>query len=167
MNRGEKAFTLLEILVALGIFAVAVAGLISLFPSILKVTREGEEEARATLIASSILDMLPIHRPDGECTLATGMEGGSLHLITIAATPSQHLIAYGPSCEPIRELDAAQLEHPCTDPSVTDLALLILSSKTSLPGLMEAEVDVSSPASAPLEGRTIFRFVRLLPLSHR
>lgn len=167
MKRGEKAFTLLEILVALGIFAVAVAGLISLFPAILRVTREGEEEARASLIASSILDTLPLHDTDGEFTLATGMEGGNPHLITIAATPSRHLIAYGPSCEPIRELDAAHLENPCRDPAVTDLALVCLNSKTSLPGLMEAEVDVSSPASAPLAGRTICRFVRLLSLSHR
>ena len=73
-----RGFTLLEILIATGLFAIAVTGLIALFPTVQRVSREGEEEARATLIAENILDTLTLPSRPGAFSLATGSSGRSL-----------------------------------------------------------------------------------------
>lgn len=160
---GPLGFTLAEILIALGIAAVAVAGVCSLFPLVARISREGEEQARAARIAGNIMDTLASSRGNGRL-IATGMNGEDILLEDVPAKESIRHVAYGPSCEPIRKLTPEEAASPLGDPNITDIAILRLGPKKSLPGLLVAEVDVLSPASAPPGGRSVNRFVRLLPL---
>ena len=160
-----RGFTLAEILIATGLFAVAVTGLISLFPTVQRVTREGEEEARAALIAQNILDTLTLPSPSGLFSLATGTSGGTLRLEPIdPRMTSEHFVAYGASCEPLFPVDREKADMPVTMPEALDITTLRLTSKPSLPGLVHAEVEVAAPAAAPASGRSTHRFVRLFPM---
>lgn len=160
-----RGFTLLEILIATGFFAIAVTGLIALFPTVQRVSREGEEEARATLIAENILETLALPSRPGAFSLATGLSGRSLCFEALdPLIPSEHFVAYGPACEPLFPLEQEKARLSVTNPEVLDVATVRLGTKTSLPGLVLAEIEVASPASAPASGRSTRRFVRLFPM---
>lgn len=158
------AFSLLEILIATGVFAVAVTGLIALFPTAQRVSREGEEEARAALIAGNILETLALPS-SGTFSLATGAPSGELRFEQLDPHVSaRRSVAYGAACEPLFPLDPGKADLPAQDPGTLDIATLRLGTKSSLPGLVVAEVDVASPAAAPASGRSTNRFIRLLSM---
>lgn len=160
-----RGFTLLEILIATGLFAIAVTGLIALFPTAQRVSREGEEEARATLIAENILDTLELPSRPGSFSLATGSSGRSICFEPLdPRIPSEHFVAYGAACEPLFPLEQEKACLPSTNLEVLDIASISLGTKPSLPGLVVAEIEVASPASAPASGRSTQRFVRLFPM---
>jgi prepilin-type N-terminal cleavage/methylation domain-containing protein len=157
-------FTLLEILIAMGLFAIAVTGLIALFPAVQRVSLQGEEEARATLIAENILETLAI--PSSRSfQVATGTKEGKLVFEALDPfTGRERSVVYGASCEPLFPVDGENAVRPATNPESLDLATVRLESKPSLPGLVLAEIEVSSPAAAPASSRSSHRFVRLFPM---
>lgn len=163
-----RGFTLLEILIATGLFAVAVTGLIALFPMAQRISREGEEEARGTMIAENIFSALSLRSASGSFRLAIGMEEGDLRFEQLDPFPaSEHSVAYGTACEPLFPLERGKADLPVNVPEALDIATLRLVTKPALPGLVVAEVDVASPAAAPAAGRSSRRFVRLFPLQAR
>jgi hypothetical protein len=160
-----QGFTLAEILIALGIFAVAVTGLLVLLPIAHRTEREGIGETRATLIAGNIMDALFLSPSNGTLSLAVGTTNGTTRwefLNPEAAT--NRSVAYDASCEPIQPLEPAESRSPVTNPAAEAVATLNLSRKPALPSMTIAEVTVSYPASAPADGRTVRRFVRLIPM---
>ena len=159
----HTAFSLLEILIALGLFAVVVTALLALFPSALRSQKESDEETRALFIASGVMEALP--SPEGVFRLATGMSNNLpvLEKITLSGGKNtDYSIAYDDSGEPIRKLSAEEVEQPLSDHAASEIVTLSLIEKPTLPGIVTAEVSVASPASAPAAGRSITRFVRLL-----
>jgi prepilin-type N-terminal cleavage/methylation domain-containing protein len=165
----QGGFTLTEILIATGIFAFAVTGLIALFPTAQRVSREGEEEARAAMIAGDILDALDVQSSDGCFTVATGISGGALKMEQLdPRTATSCCVIYGASCEPIASLEKDSVDRPVDNPQALDIATLRLEKKSSLPGLVVADLEITSPASAPASGRMTNHFERIypLPMSH-
>jgi len=164
MWKKNGGFTLSEILIALALFALMVSGLIVLFPVAHRTEREGTEETRASLIAGSIMDSLPLGRSNGMIALASGMTNGSpvWKFLDPKATTKQS-VAYSSSCDPLCLLEEKEAQQPSRAPEAVSVATLRLSRKSSLPCLTVAEVEISSPASAPMEGRTQRRFLRLIP----
>ena len=161
----SRGFTLMEILIATALFAVAVTGLIALFPTAQRVSREGEEEARAALIAGNILDTLAIHSSSWCFSLPIGTTGGMLQFEALnPGEPGEHSVAYGASCEPLFAVNRDQAAMPAGNPDALAIATLHLGTKSSLPGLVIAEVDVASPAAAPASARSTHRFVRIFPM---
>lgn len=163
MWKKSEGFTLAEILIALALFALMVSGLMVLFPVAHRTEREGTEETRAALIAGSIMDSLPLAQSNGMIALASGMTNGTpvWKFLDPKATTNQS-VAYTSSCDPLCLLTEKEAEQPSPAPEAVSVATLRLSRKSSLPCLTVAEVEVSSPASAPMEGRTQRRFLRLI-----
>jgi type II secretory pathway pseudopilin PulG len=162
--RRVEGFTLMEILIALGLFALAVSGLLVLFPVAQRTEREGTEELRAALIAGSIMDSLCLSPSNGMVALANGITNGVpvWNFLNPKITTNQS-VAYTSSCDPLFPLGVEETAHPLRNPQAVAIATLRLSQKPSLPCLIIAEVEVSSPASAPPENRTARRFVKLIP----
>jgi hypothetical protein len=54
------------------------------------------------------------------------------------------------------------------NPQALDIATLRLEKRSSLPGLVVADLEITSPASAPASGRLTNHFERIypLPMSH-
>lgn len=159
-----EGFTLAEILVALGLFALAVSGLLVLFPVAHRTEREGTEEMRAALIAGSIMDCLCLSRSNGMVALATGISNGiPVWKFLDPKTTTNASVAYAASCDPLCLLEGNKAAEPSPGQEAVAVATLRLARKPSLPCMTVAEVEVSSPASAPLEGRTARRFLKLIP----
>lgn len=170
LHEGSEAFTLAEILLALGLFAVAAAGLLALFPAAHLTERESEEETRATLIAAGIMESLPLAQfglgsNPASCRVACGMSNGVPLWEEVNPAATQTIaVAYDACGEPLAKLSPAAALEPQRDPRTLCVATLSLQPKGSTPGLGVAEVSVAFPAAAPAPQRTLRRFVRLLAL---
>ncbi len=160
-----QAFTLAEILVALGVFSVTAFALIALFSFTHKTERDAKEETQATLIASDIMEGLTFGKDPSSLHLATSMCNGlpvweSIH----SQSSTSCCVAYGASCEPIRLISEIEATNPVLGPEITALAWLTLSQKRATPGMVTVEVLVATPASAPASGRTSHRYTKLLAI---
>lgn len=157
------AFSRVGIVMALGLVAVAITTLLALFPLAVKTDRDSEEETRATLIASGIMESLTLGKNEGTIRLASGMINDLPDWIMIVQKGNTVIsVAYDSSCEPLRKLSDSESDNPISDQRIVAVASLRLISNATTPGILTAEVAVSSPPSAPLEERTIQRFVRLI-----
>lgn len=162
-KRTSPAFTLTEILVALAIFALAATSLLGLFSLGYRTDREGVDEARAAVMAGSIMDSLSLTPSNGMLAIATGNTNGIPRLELLdPKTATNRSVAYTASCEPLCPLPEEGVSAPVTNPEVSAVATIRLSRKPQLPCITVAEVEISSPASAPAEGRTVRRFIRLI-----
>jgi Tfp pilus assembly protein PilV len=160
-----QAFTLAEILVALGVFSVTAFALIALFSFTHITERDAKEETQATLIASDIMEGLTFGKDPSFLHLATSMSNGlpvweSIH----SQSSTSCCVAYGASCEPIRLISEIEATNPVLGPEITALAWLTLSQKRATPGMVTVEVLVATPASAPASGRTSHRYTKLLAI---
>lgn len=163
-RRGQYGFTLSEILIALGIFAVAVTGVLALFPLAQRTEREGEEEARSALIAENIMGGLHAAGSARELSMALFPGNSAPWKMLDPLLPAEQSVAYDSSCEPLRPLAQGESKDPVDDREAVAVATLRISRKPSLPSLCVAEVDISFPASVPASARRIHRYIRLLPL---
>lgn len=162
--RKIEGFTLMEILIAIGLFALAVSGLLVLFPVAHRTDREGTEEMRSALIAGSIMDSLSLTPSNGMVALANGVTNEvPVWKFLDPKTTTNQAVAYTSTCDPLCELGETETAQPVLNPQAVAIATLHLSKKPSLPCLIMAEVEVSSPAAAPPENRTKRRFVKLIP----
>lgn len=163
-GKTAAGFTLAEILIALGLFSLAITSLMVLFPVAHRAEREGTEEMRAALIAGSIMDSLRLSHSNGTVPLATGISNGvPVWKFLDQNTATNVAVAYSSACDPLCPLGGTESEAPLDQPEAAAVATLRLVRKPSLPCLIVAEVDVSSPASAPPESRTVRRFTQLIP----
>ena len=164
VTESKAGFTLVEILIALALFVVTVSGLLILFPVAHRTEREGMEESHAALIAGSIMDSLTLTQSNGTMAFATGVTNDSLvwTFLDPKITTNQS-VAYTSSCDPLCPLTEAEAGQPSANTKAVAVATLHLSRTSSLPCITVAEVEVSSPASAPIEGRATHRFLRLIP----
>lgn len=152
----------MEILIALGLFAVVVSALLTLFPIALRTEKSSGDETMATLIASGMMESLPSGMGLESLSVATGMSNDIPVWEVIPSTGATNIfVAYNVSCEPVRRLTAKEAETSLTDPPTALVATLSIT-KASVPGLLTAEVSVASPASAPAANRTVQKFTRLV-----
>jgi hypothetical protein len=164
-SHGAAAFTLTEILIALGIFCVGALGLLALFPVAQVTERESAEETRSAVIASGIMDALIIPNDPYQLRVARAVTNGLLEWKRIPSSVATNLfLSYNASGEPIGELDENKASLPILNMESCAVVTFGIRPKTSTPGLVTAEVTVASPAAAPSEKRSIRRFVRLLAL---
>lgn len=159
---GAGGFSLLEVLLALGLLALVASGILALFPVIEANDRDNAGETRAALIASGIMDALP-SLGDETLLVAIGMSNGMPLWETIPRTGTNRSIAYDESCRPLFPLAGKSAELPGADQRVMAVVTLCIGKNSSSPGMLAAEVAVAEPASAPSERRTVRRFVRLIP----
>jgi len=161
----RAAFTLTEVLIAVGIFGVAVAGILSLIPFAHVSERESTEDTRATLIASAVMEALPFSRESNSFKVATGMSNETPSWVEIAQRTTTNIyVTYDSACEPIRNCAPSEATNALNDPRAVAVMTFSVRTNSGIPGLSAVEVAVSSPASAPEEQRTIRRFVRLVPV---
>lgn len=152
----------MEILIALGLFAVVVSALLTLFPIALRTEKSSGDETMATLIASGMMESLPSGEGFGSLNVATGMSNNIPVWEVIPSTGATNIsVAYNTSCEPVRKLTAKEAETSLSDPAAALVATLSIT-KASVPGLLTAEVAVASPSSASAANRSIQKFTRLI-----
>ncbi len=161
----SHAFTLVEILVAAGIFFITAIALIALFSVTHKTERDAKDESQAALIASDIMEGLTFGRDPSSLHLATSMSNGIPVWKSISAqSATSCCVAYDSSCEPIRLIPSSEATNPILDQGIVAIARLTLSPNRTTPGIVTAEVMVASPPSAPASGRSLHHFTKLLAI---
>lgn len=157
-GRGTQGFTLMEVVVTLGIFALCV-GMLGLFPQLMNVSAESALETRAAHIAQAVvqdlvpaLDTLPpvspqSTDPDGHppSTVPYGKiiskltrEGGELTTVDLRS-PGVFTGYYDLEGRPVSE----------TDPNARLIMELEITPETDRVGFCQVEVRVRSMSAAP------------------
>ncbi len=159
----RAAFTLTEVLLAMILFAVAATGLLTLFPVAHITERENIQEAKATLIASGIMESLNIADNMGSRKFPSGTSHGSILWEHVdPAVSSSHSLLYNSTCNPIRLISAEEAASGISEADATAVVTVVLAPMESMPRITTAEVIVASPASAPASKRALQRYVMLL-----
>jgi hypothetical protein len=163
MSGKHAGFTLIEVLIAMLLFVIAAAGLLTLFPVTHRTEQDSVQETRASLIASGIMESLGPTDQSANAKIPCGVSSGSTIWEPVdPSARSSHTLFYNSACQPIRPVDAEDAVSGVTEPDAVAVATLVLEPMTSMPHLTKAEVSVASPASAPAPRRVIHRYVTLL-----
>ena len=163
--RSSHAFSLLEILVALTLFAVVVMATLDLWPAAQKFARETEQKTTATLIAERIAETLKATAPNGIVAIGADWMSNLSHCIALdLKNPSEHYLAYDAGGEPQRELTAAEYQNSLKEENVTSVAFITIKNNL-FPGLADVSIVVATPASFPDKQRHHAEFAFLLSTS--
>ena len=181
------AFSLTEVVVALGVFAVSMVGIIALFPIASATGRESSEETQAAILAQTILDDLR------STTSVKGAGGGFIikgpntfnnaQWTSVKLTnASTNFVAYdlisrtnssGPDGvgmvgNPIAlkailtTLTTSSYANPITTANAIFVARIDIAPATSLNGLASVTITVETPASVAQANRRTYLFQSLI-----
>jgi uncharacterized protein (TIGR02598 family) len=155
IQKHPPAFSLVEVVIALGIISFAVIAIVGMLPVALKSSQDSMRETDATLIAQRIFSELKTGS-SGNRSVTTDPNGISTHNINLAANSTNYL-AFTQDGTVQAHTNSAN-----PTPSYDFYAQISISTNTGLTNLSRVQVDITSPPSAPPSARTTNSFVTLL-----
>jgi len=157
----DDGFSLVEVTVAIGIFAFVVVGILGLLPTAMKMRAESSQETRAVLIAQELLASVQASPSLRQVTLRDGPGLSSNNNQTFDLTTQSFVVGY-----PVQTTvpfwlfrsnpDQAWEDMP-REAAVNDieaLARLRTEPVAGAPRLRRVIVEVRSPATIPAENTT-------------
>jgi len=184
-RRLPAAFSLTEVVIALGIFAVSMVGVLALFPVASATSRESSEETQAAILAQTIFDdlidagalrgMSNSFVISGPNTVQTGT-WTPLNLNTnvvrivgydIIKRSGDPLMGVGMMGDPIalkakRVLTTNDYANSNGVPDVAYLARIQVSPASGLPNLSQVNIQVEAPANLGPTNRRVYSFSSLV-----
>ena len=177
------AFSLTEVVIALGIFAVSMVGVLALFPVASSTGRESSEETQAAILAQTTIGDLrssasSLGRASGWLVSGPNTFGQLIRNINLDE-PNDYAIAYdivlrdfansgggAPQVGPPIGLKAltnvSNYSNAVTIPGAIYLSLTRVRPVTTVPGLAAVTVEVSTPANVTLTNRRVYSFSTLI-----
>lgn len=149
----QRGFSLIEVVIALGIVSFAVVGIVGMMPIALKSGQESMRETDATLIAQRLFSELKTGS-GGNRTISTSSNGTSL--FQVSANSTNTFISYSADGLP----QALSSTNPIY--SGYDFVAQIICTNAGIANLSTVQIDITHPASAPPTARTTNSFVTLL-----
>ncbi len=159
----EKAFSLIEIVLALGVIAFALVGIMGLFPVAMKSAQESQRETRATLIAQQIFADLRVASGTNRM-LVHGASAGTPSALTTNFNLSQNtnaFLAYDADGQGLA-LPVSASDFSSSVPAATFLASIAADTNTGVSNLTRVQATIEAPASAPSTNRSKYTFVTLM-----
>lgn len=150
IRRGQAAFSLIEIVLAVGIISFALVGILGLFPVALDAATAAQDETQVAFIASSIFSGLNSNPPyfgDGQATNLTSSTTENLNFF---------------------ENGTAEGSEAATDSLHADspkfLASVTFSPDDPAVGLTSVSIQIVTPAEAPANsaGSTSYSFSSII-----
>jgi uncharacterized protein (TIGR02598 family) len=151
------AFSLVEVVIALGIISFAIIAIVGMLPVALKSSQDSMRETDATLIAQRIFSELKTGS-SGNRSVTTDPSGTSNHMINLAAN-SINCLAF--------TQDGTVQMHINTsapNPSYDFYAQISVFTNTGVANLSRVQIDITAPAAAPPAARTTNSFTTLIGL---
>lgn len=145
-----SAFSLVEVVLALGVISFAIVGIMGLFPVAMRTGQESQRETRATHIARKIYSDLKAG-PATNTFLCT--TPGNFQTINLANPSSPYEIYFNNQGEPVGTSPGPDSEF---------VVNVIIDPDTPTDGLARVQVDVMVPAAAAPANRTTNTFVTLM-----
>jgi uncharacterized protein (TIGR02598 family) len=155
IQKHPPAFSLVEVVIALGIISFAVIAIVGMLPVALKSSQDSMRETDATLIAQRIFSELKTGS-SGNRSVTTDPNGISTHNINLAANSTNYL-AFTQDGTVQTHTNSAN-----PTPSYDFYAQISISTNTGLTNLALVQIDITHPPSAPPTARTTNSFVTLL-----
>ena len=152
----EAAFSLVEVVVALGIVSFAVLAIVGMLPIAMNSAQESMRETDATLIAQRIFS-----------ELKTG-SGGNRSVSTASNTPMQviNLTANNSTNNFLGFKENGEVMGFTTsgaqNADLDFFAQISVFTNTGVANLSRVQIDISAPAAAPPGARTTNSFITLL-----
>ena len=184
VRRNAPAFSLTEVVIALGIFAVSMVGVLALFPVASSAGRESSEETQAAIIAQTVMGDLrasagALGQTNGWMVVGPNTFGQLLTNRINLNQNSDTAIAYditlrnlansgggAPQIGPpigLKALSVVQnYSNPVTAPGAVYLSLTRVRPVGTTPGLAAVTVEVSTPANVALTNRRVYSFSSLV-----
>jgi hypothetical protein len=177
---GQAGFSLVEVTIAVGLFAFGVVGVIGLFPTALAQRAEAARDTRARLIAEQIFEAL---RGSDNDALRSGGEIILPPFVKMGAEEGENVPGEGdlrqkstnglfPFClgfgelgtTVIRDISGDQMWKEGVTGEARDSVYIALVSReqTGTPGLYKVDVQVGVPASLPALKRRNLSFSSLV-----
>lgn len=148
----RKAFSLIEIVLALGIISFALVGIMGLFPVAMKSAQESQRETRAAQIAMQIFsDLRSTSGTNALLAINTNILTTQLRINLTG--PSSNVISYGQ--------DGLPLGSGTTDGAIF-LGEIIVTPNSPMSGISRIQTTIETPAAAPTASRSKFTFVTLM-----
>lgn len=164
-RRSEVGFSLVEVTVAIGIFAFVVVGILGLLPTAMRLRAESAQETRAVLIAQEMFSSVRAAPSIREVVLRDGPGGEQRNNQQLDLTQDSFVVGY-----PVQtsvpywlfrgNAEAAWKNMP-NEALINDIQTLARLGKAEqvAPNLYRVTVEVRSPASLPLDKTKPVRFV--------
>jgi uncharacterized protein (TIGR02598 family) len=154
----RKAFSLLEVVIALGVITVGIVGILAVIPTALQTGHSAQNETRAAHIAQSVFGSLVAQAPSQFNNVQIRLSDG--------VTPS-------PSIDLRTTLSPAVTLYGDNDGKLTNSATnaaysIPIYTNTSVPGFTDpasanaVTVRVAWPANAPAANQTFRDYVRII-----
>jgi prepilin-type N-terminal cleavage/methylation domain-containing protein len=161
----KNGFSLLELLAALTLVAIAAALVATLFPKAKRSHLEDREKVGATFIAERIINTLQTTLPEGMVGTAPDWITNRSHTIQLPLDqPSEHYFAYDSQGRPCRELSLTEYEAALHEESIRSLAKLSLLPQA--PEMTQVSVIIATPADLPDKRRHHLEFTFLISTAH-
>jgi type II secretory pathway pseudopilin PulG len=162
----KKAFSLLEVVIALGVITVGIVGVLAVFPTALQSGHAAQNETRAAHIAQSVFGSLVAQAPSQFNNIQIPLAGGARLTpgIDLTASPTPTPVPPAPTAPTLYADNNGQLSNSATDASYA----ITIYTNNSVPGFTdpasanEVTVRVAWPANAPAASQTFRDYVRVI-----
>ena len=149
----NPAFSLVEVVIALGIVSFAVVAIVGMLPMALKTAKASMFETDATLATQRVFSEM--QTGSGANRMVSTGDNSSAN-ISLNAN-STNILAFKSDGKPM--FIANSLE---ANPAVDFFAEILVSTNTGVSNLSQVQVNISHPAAAPTNTRTTNTFTTLI-----
>lgn len=158
--RQDRGFSLVEVVLALGVVAFAIVAIIGMLPVAMSSALESKRESRAAFIANHLAATLRATPFQNARPIESMTSGINL------AVSSNTTIAFDDNGAPIGVIPDTQYQSGVplsgSTASASFLARVSAAPASGLAGLASVSIEVSTPAAAPRSSRQAFSFVTLI-----
>jgi uncharacterized protein (TIGR02598 family) len=154
-RRTVLGFSLVEVVIALGIVSFAVLAIVGMIPVALKSAQDSMRETDATLIAQRIFSELKTG--SGAIRTITISPNGTPRIINLSANSSNNFLAFKENGTAHDYLNSA----PATD-TYDFYAQITVTTNIGASNLSGVQIDIGAPAAAPPAARTTNSFTTLI-----
>ncbi|MEI8293772.1 MAG: prepilin-type N-terminal cleavage/methylation domain-containing protein [bacterium] len=152
----RSAFSLVEVVVALGIVSFAVLAIVGMLPMALKSAQDSMRETDSTLIAQRIFSELQTGSGSNR-SITKDTNGGTQTLFLTAHNSTNNFLGF--------KEDGRVNGFTTSAPQNADLdyyAQISVFTNTGISNLSRIQIDITAPAAAPPSARTTNSFTTLI-----
>ena len=150
----QRGFSLLEVVVTLGLFAFVIVALLGFFPIAQRSTADASALTEAPLIAESIFSLLQISGPQGMIAIGPDWLNSPSQCSSFSLREtSHHYVAYSYQGKPQHALTLREYEAPLQQQGITSAVGITVMPDKQLPGMIHVDIDMSTPAHLSIKQR--------------
>lgn len=166
MEKRHSGFSLVEIVLALGILSFAIVAILGLFPIAMRDAKDSKNETHAAMIAQLILGQLrsqPV--ADSSFPIGTNATDSASTWSVRLFNQGNYYAFYDEAGMPLRRATASQYDTAAVPSNMTEPVYKVwmnISTNSIQPGVSKVTIDVTYPCRTPLANRSVYHFATLI-----